>query len=183
MLYREMEDLTSLSLQELEQLKIHLEALRNHIRDIQNSRSLLLRLPGEIRNMICLYAMYAELHHRKECGLYQQCFREPALFAACRLLQAECRGVWYSEVIIWEEFDAVKKEWQVVAPESIRNMLCQRSSASQRALFTQPVHCTVERTRQSVVSSRTICPRMGIVRVRSETDAPRMPQVRWWMRS
>lgn len=63
--------------------------------------------------------MYAELVERRDGGGGGRCltssststtkqtnaiFREPEFFATCRQIRQECLGVWFQDVLAWEEF-------------------------------------------------------------------------------
>ena len=87
---------------ELEIIKQQLDTIRVRIVALQNARSALLQLPGELRNQIFLLAMCAELHERRS-GSNRQIFREPGFFATCQQVRRECIGVWYEDLLVWEE--------------------------------------------------------------------------------
>ncbi|KAL9534091.1 hypothetical protein SMMN14_02009 [Sphaerulina musiva] len=106
---------------DLESLKIHLDALRERILALQNAQSTFLQLPAELRNHILRFAMYAELVERRDGGggrcltssststtkQTNAIFREPEFFATCRQIRQECLGVWFQDVLAWEEFVVV----------------------------------------------------------------------------
>lgn len=109
---------------DLESLKIHLDALRERILALQNAQSTFLQLPAELRNHILRFAMYAELVERRDGGggrcltssststtkQTNAIFREPEFFATCRHIRRECLGVWFQDVLAWEEFVVVDDE-------------------------------------------------------------------------
>lgn len=117
---------------DLESLKIHLDALRERILALQNAQSTFLQLPAELRNHILRFAMYAELVERRDGGggrcltsrssgsggiiggsttkQTNAIFREPEFFATCRQIRQECLGVWFQDVLAWEEFVVVDDE-------------------------------------------------------------------------
>lgn len=115
---------------DLESLKTHLDALRERILALQNAQSTFLQLPAELRNHILRFAMYAELVERRDGGggrsltsrssgsggvigggsttkQTNAIFREPEFFATCRQIRQECLGVWFQDVLAWEEFVVV----------------------------------------------------------------------------
>lgn len=123
----ESETLHKMSHADLESLKIHLDALRERILALQNAQSTFLQLPAELRNHILRFAMYAELVERRDGrsltssgggiigggSTTQQTnaiFREPEFFATCRQIRQECLGVWFQDVLAWEEFVVVDDE-------------------------------------------------------------------------
>lgn len=117
----ESETLHNMSHADLESLKIHLDALRERILALQNAQSTFLQLPAELRNHILRFAMYAELVERRDGGggrcltssststtkQTNAIFREPEFFATCRQIRQECLGVWFQDVLAWEEFVVV----------------------------------------------------------------------------
>lgn len=118
----ESETLHNMSHADLESLKIHLDALRERILALQNAQSTFLQLPAELRNHILRFAMYAELVERRDGGSGRcltsssggsttkqtnSIFREPEFFATCRQIRRECLGVWFQDVLAWEEFVVV----------------------------------------------------------------------------
>lgn len=117
----ESETLHNMSHADLESLKIHLDALRERILALQNAQSTFLQLPAELRNHILRFAMYAELVERRDGGggrcltssststtkQTNAIFREPEFFATCRQIRRECLGVWFQDVLAWEEFVVV----------------------------------------------------------------------------
>lgn len=117
----ESETLHNMSHADLESLKIHLDALRERILALQNAQSTFLQLPAELRNHILRFAMYAELVERRDGGggrcltssststtkQSNAIFREPEFFATCRQIRRECLGVWFQDVLAWEEFVVV----------------------------------------------------------------------------
>lgn len=120
----ESETLHNMSHADLESLKIHLDALRERILALQNAQSTFLQLPAELRNHILRFAMYAELVERRDGGggrcltssststtkQTNAIFREPEFFATCRQIRQECLGVWFQDVLAWEEFVVVDDE-------------------------------------------------------------------------
>lgn len=117
----ESETLHNMSHADLESLKLHLDALRERILALQNAQSTFLQLPAELRNHILRFAMYAELVERRDGrsltssggGIIgggsttkqsNAIFREPEFFATCRQIRQECLGVWFQDVLAWEEF-------------------------------------------------------------------------------
>lgn len=117
----ESETLHNMSHADLESLKIHLDALRERILALQNAQSTFLQLPAELRNHILRFAMYAELVERRDGGggrcltssststtkQTNAIFREPEFFATCRQIRRESLGVWFQDVLAWEEFVVV----------------------------------------------------------------------------
>jgi len=170
--------LESYSCLDLEDIKKHIATLTSQILNVQNARCPLLRLPGELRDIIFGYAMLAEIHDRRARGKYNQIFGEPAFLRACTQLRADFVDVWYTRTLIWEEWDPVKRCWRELHRGDVREIVLTRSSSGLRSLTTQPVYCTLDRTRDAVMASRSICPRMGLVRTSRD---PAMPQVRWWI--
>lgn len=208
--------LDSLSYTELQNARTQLEAAHRRILALQNAQSRLLRLPGELRNTIFLFAMYAELEERKKrCKKFT--FREPTFFAANRQIRIECVGIWLRDVLVWEELvevipdqqpltsepkveiDKVEdvvarklesgiglvncsgavKEWRSLSTEMVKDLHSQRSKTGQLALVTERAHCDLKRLRDSIQSSRSICPRKGLARVHGWHNGA--PSLRWWM--
>lgn len=133
----ESETLHNMSHADLESLKIHLDALRERILALQNAQSTFLQLPAELRNHILRFAMYAELVERRDGGggrcltssststtkQTNAIFREPEFFATCRQIRQECLGVWFQDVLAWEEFVVVDDEEEVSASASLPSTL------------------------------------------------------------
>jgi hypothetical protein len=163
---------------DLEDIKKHIATLKSQILNVQNARCPLLRLPGELRDIIFGFAMLAEIHDRRAHGKYSQIFGEPAFLRACTQLRADFVDVWYTRVLVWEEWNPVKRCWRELPRADVREIVMTRSSSGLRSLTTQPVYCTLDRTRDAVMASRSICPRMGLVRTSRDST---LPQVRWWI--
>ncbi|WPA99869.1 uncharacterized protein RHO25_004489 [Cercospora beticola] len=109
-------ELDNLSYTELQNARTQLEAAHRRILALQNAQSRLLRLPGELRNAIFLFAMYAELEERKKrCKKFS--FREPAFFATNRQIRIECVGIWLRDVLVWEELVEVIPDQQPLSSE------------------------------------------------------------------
>lgn len=125
---------------DLESLKIHLDALRERILALQNAQSTFLQLPAELRNHILRFAMYAELVERRDGrsltssggGIVvggsttkqtNAIFREPEFFATCRQIRQECLGVWFQDVLAWEEFVDEKDSASASASASLPSTL------------------------------------------------------------
>lgn len=170
--------LDNMSFNDLETVKVQLETVRQRILQLQNAQSPLFRLPGELRNRIFLFAMHAELEERKKQGRHGSIFKEPAFFSLSRLVKVECSGVWFSDVLVWEEFNSTEREWRVLPMVEIRAMCVARSKVGQLTLVTQPSHCDLMRTRESVEGSRSICPRKGLARVKNGSC---VCGLRWWV--
>jgi hypothetical protein len=173
-----LEPLENYSCRDLEEIKKHIATLKFQILNVQNARCHLLRLPGELRDIIFGYAMLAEIHDRRARGKYNQIFGEPAFLRACKQLRADFVDVWYTRMLVWEEWNPVKRCWRELQRTDVREIVLTRSSSGLRSLTTQPVYCTLERTRDAVMASRSICPRMGLVRASRDST---LPQVRWWI--
>ncbi|KXT10644.1 hypothetical protein AC579_1260 [Pseudocercospora musae] len=94
--------LDSMSYADLEVMKERLDTFRQRIILLQNARSAIFKLPAELRNKIFLFAMQAELLDRRQRGK-QASFEEPAFVQTSRQIKAECTGLWYSDVLCWEE--------------------------------------------------------------------------------
>lgn len=172
-------DLDHMTFEDLETYKSQLELVRQRILRLQNARSSLFKLPGELRNTIFLLAMHGELQERKRSSHHAVMFRQPAFFTTNRQVRAECVGLWYADVLIWEEFDSTAKTWTRLSTDDVRAMSLAKTTASRCNLVTQSAYCDVLRTRTAVEESRSICPRKGLVRI--DTDLP-SPQLRWWVR-
>lgn len=172
------EMLDSMSFNDLESVKFQIETVRKRILQLQNDQSLLFRLPGELRNRVLLMAMFAELDDRKKQGRHASIFREPSFFSSSRQIKVECSGVWFSDVLVWEEFDSADREWRVLPIEEIKAICVAKSKVGQLTLVTQPAHCDLKRTRESVEGSRSICPRKGLVSVK---DGGCLSALRWWV--
>ncbi|KXT05470.1 hypothetical protein AC578_11031 [Pseudocercospora eumusae] len=191
--------LDSMSYADLEALKKQLETVRHRILLLQNAQSALFKLPGELRNTIFLLAMQAEVLDRRETGK-QASFEEPAFFRTSRQVKAECTGIWYRDVLCWEELvdgspdsddaekdgishvekmDCVAKAWRRLDVYEVKSMCRERNKVGKLTLVTQPAHCDLRRTRDSVEGSRSICPRQGLVRVKGYDMG--MPSLRWWV--
>lgn len=170
--------LDSMSYSDLEDFKLQIETVRQRILQLQNAKSFLFRLPGELRNRVFFLAMLAELDDRKQQKRNGSIFREPAFFSLSRQIKLECSGLWFSDVLIWEEFDSAERKWRVLSVKEIKAMCMARSKVGQLTLVTQPSHCDLGRTRESVEGSRSICPRKGLVRVKNEIC---MVGLRWWV--
>ncbi|KAI5359241.1 hypothetical protein Slin15195_G068670 [Septoria linicola] len=95
--------LDAMSYADLESMKNKLDEVRQRILALQNSQSALFRLPGELRNRIFLFAMHAELTERKQHSKHAMLFREPVFFATSQQIRAECMGVWFNDILVWEE--------------------------------------------------------------------------------
>ncbi|EME47475.1 hypothetical protein DOTSEDRAFT_69418 [Dothistroma septosporum NZE10] len=171
-------NLDALSFDDLEIYKSQLELVRQRILYLQNARSGLLKLPGELRNKIFLLAMYGELQELRKSSRHAVMFRQPAFFAANRQVKAECTGVWLADVLVWEEFDTTSKTWTRMSADQVRAMCSAKTAAGRCKLVTQSAHCDVLRTRDAVEGSRSICSRRGLVR--TDTDLA-LPQLRWWI--
>lgn len=175
-----LENLESMSSTDLEIYKLELETLRRRILELQNSRSILFRLPGEIRNQIFVLAMYAELSHRREQqpSRHHSHFHEPPFFTLNRQVRIECLGLWYSEVIIWEEYCGVEQGWRELGFEEVRSICGGKSGNGQKKLVTQICYCGLERMREGVEGSRSVCPRKGVVRLRRGEEGGGL---KWWV--
>lgn len=173
-----MVQLDSMSFQDLETMKEHLDAVRRRILQLQNAQSLLFRLPGEIRNKIFLFAMHAELEHRKETSRHNHStlYTEPAFFRTSKQIFSECFGVWFKDLLVWEEFCTDSKQWKRLEMAEVKE-LC--SMDAKCRIVTKMAHCDLGRTRESVEESRSICPRKGLVR--AQTEGVVLPQLRWWI--
>lgn len=176
----DIDDLNSLSFSDLETIKLHIEIVRRRILSVQNSQSPLLRLPGELRNRIFIFAMHMELQKRRKESRHAVLYTQPAFFAISRQTYAECRGLWLSDVLVWEEYVSESKAWRILTAEEIWAMCKERSKAGKLKLVTQPAHCDLGRTRGSVEGSRSICPRKGLARV-VQGEGSGLPQMRWWV--
>ena len=170
--------LENMDFHDLEAMKKRLDAVRRRILQLQNSQSLLFRLPGEIRNKIFLFAMHAELEHRKETSRHNHStlYTEPAFFRASRQVYSECFGVWFKHLLVWEEFCTDSKQWKRLEMGEVRE-LCSKDAKCR--VVTKMAHCNLSRTRESVEESRSICPRKGLVR--AQTEGVVLPQLRWWI--
>lgn len=203
-----------MSYADLESMKLHLDTMRQRILALQNAQSALFRLPGELRNHILRLAMHAELLERKNHSRTAALFKEPAFFSTSRQIRNECMGVWFSDVLSWEELidysgtipkvktdiemtenagvssepigepifvdcSGTMKYWRRLDMEDVKSMCSQKSKAGKFALVTQASHCDLFRTKASVESSRSICPRKGLVRVRGWANG--CPSLRWWV--
>lgn len=138
----ESETLHNMSHADLESLKIHLDALRERILALQNAQSTFLQLPAELRNHILRFAMYAELVERRDGGggrcltssststtkQTNAIFREPEFFATCRQIRRECLGVWFQDVLAWEEFVVDDDDEEVSASASLPSTLADTSA-------------------------------------------------------
>ncbi|CAK3979982.1 Hypothetical predicted protein [Lecanosticta acicola] len=172
-----MNDLDTMTFEDLETMKQQLDTVRRRILQLQNAQSLLFRLPGEVRNKIMLFAMHAELAHRKEHSRHNftSLFVQPAFFRTSRQVYVECLGVWLNEILVWEEFSVDSKDWRRLEMAEVRE-LCH--TGEKYRIITQLAHCDLGRTKQSVEGSQSICPRRGVVRVQSDLI---LPQLRWWI--
>lgn len=174
----DMVQLENMSFHDLEAMKERLDAVRRRILQLQNSQSLLFRLPGEIRNKIFLFAMHAELEHRKETSRHNHStlYAEPAFFRTSKQIYSECFGVWFKHLLVWEEFCTDSKQWKRLEMSEVKK-LC--SMDAKCRVVTKMAHCDLGRTRESVEESRSICPRKGLVR--AQTEGVVLPQLRWWI--
>lgn len=172
------EMLDTMSFQDLESVKAQMDIVRQRILQLQNAQSFLYRLPSELRNQVFLLAMFAELEDRKQHGRHASIFREPAFFGSSRQIRLECSGVWFLDVLAWEEFNPAEREWKVLSIDQVKAMCVAKSKVGQLTLVTQPSHCDLGRTRESVEGSRSICPRKGLVRVK---HGGCMSGLRWWV--
>jgi hypothetical protein len=158
-------DLSNLPTTNLELLKSQLDTYRQQILQIQNSYSLLLKLPGEIRNYIFLLTMQADLstrpRHPKSCA---NLFRQPALLSVCRQTHLECASVWNSSVLIWEEYDRSLEQWRVLNREAVLELCMAKSEKGRRKLAVQAAFCGEVKMRQGQEQSGSICERRGLVR-------------------
>ena len=170
-------DLDNMTFEDLEMYKSQLDLVRQRILRLQNARSPLLKLPSELRSMIFLLAMYGELQERKRSSRQALMFKQPAFFSTNRQINAECTGLWFADVLIWEEFDSTSKVWTRMSTDEVRTMCLAKTAAGQCNLVTQSAFCDVMRTRDAIEGSRSICPRKGLVRI--DTEVP-LPQLRWW---
>ena len=203
-----------MSYNDLEHMKVQLDTMRQRILALQNAQSPLFRLPGELRNHILRLAMHAELLKRKTHSKTAVLFKEPAFFSTSRQIRKESLGVWYSDVLAWEELidcpgtvpevktdiemienagvssdligepivvdcSGAMKYWRRLGMDDVKNMCSQKSKAGRFALVTQSSHCDLSRTKASVESSRSICPRKGLVRVKGWPNG--CPSLRWWV--
>lgn len=171
-------DLDKMTFEDLEIYKSQLDLVRQRILDLQNARSPLFRLPSELRNMIFVLAMHGELQERKRSSRHATMFKQPAFFAANRQVKAECTGLWFADVLIWEEFDFTSKKWTRMSTDAVREICLAKTASGRCNLVTQSAYCDVIRTRDAVEGSRSICPRKGLVRI--DNGMP-LPQLRWWV--
>ncbi|KAK4505184.1 hypothetical protein PRZ48_003147 [Zasmidium cellare] len=178
------DSLESLAFADLELIKSQLDTFRHRILALQNSRSPLFQLPGELRNKIFLFAMYAELLERKR-NLSRHpnghLYKTPGFFSVSRQIHAECMGVWFSDVLVWEEFDVSKQSWRQLGMEEIDKISSARTTSGDTALVTKLAHCDLGRTRGGVEASRSICTRKGLVRMQGEDEIVGFPKLRWWV--
>ncbi|KAF2165278.1 hypothetical protein M409DRAFT_67512 [Zasmidium cellare ATCC 36951] len=182
-----MDSLETLAFADLELIKFQLDTFRQRIIALQNSRSPLFRLPGELRNKIFLFAMYAELLQRK-CNLARhaggQLYKTPSLFHVSRQIHSESIGVWLKDVLVWEEFDSEKHLWRRLSMNEIGEISRARTSFGDPGIVTKLAHCDLCRTREAVEASRSICARKGLVRVdfgQGENEVIGFPKLRWWV--
>lgn len=169
--------LDNMTYTELETLKSQLDTFRHRILALQNRQSPLFRLPGELRNKIFLFAMYGELLHRKQNLSSRNLYKEPALFSVSRQVKSECTGVWFNDILAWEEFDATKGVWRRLGMEEIRGVCEVRSGVK---VVTKLAHCDLGRTREGVEGSRSICEKKGLVRVQN-AEGWGLALLRWWV--
>lgn len=133
-------------------------------------------------------AMYAEIEHRKQQNRHRSLFREPAFLNLNRQVREECCGLWWEDVIVWEEVCNTndeddgdgdgRRKWKVLGMQDVKDMCVAKSMAGQARLVTQPAYCNLGRMREGVEASRSICPRKGLMRVRCGEG---IGGLRWWV--
>lgn len=179
--------LETLAFADLEVIKYQLDTFRQRILALQNSRSPLFRLPGEIRNKIFIFAMYAELLERRRNlsrHPHAQLYKTPSFFHVSRQIHAECIGVWLSDVLVWEEFDAAKQSWRRLNMAEIENVCCDRGTLGNLGIVSKVSHCDLGKTKEGVESSRSVCARKGLIRVQfghGKGEEVAFPKLRWWV--
>lgn len=114
-----------------------LESLTLRLATLKNSKQSLLRLPAELRNRIWYMALVEDIkdqvakkgHLRtdrtRDCVAWTDCFQPlertltitpPQFLNACRQMKLEVESILFTDIMIFEEYDALLKKWKPLKP-------------------------------------------------------------------
>ncbi|GIZ46755.1 hypothetical protein CKM354_000986800 [Cercospora kikuchii] len=114
-----------------------LESLTLHLNTLKNSKSPLFRLPAELRNRIWRTALIEDIQdqvadtghlrakEKHDCMFWTDIFgpfevsipiTPPPFLNACRQLKLEVEPMLFRDIMVFEEYDVVLKQWKTLEP-------------------------------------------------------------------